>query len=106
MNLDAECASVGMDIGKTNDETAITNALGVLQQDGVYAFYLYLASKGQDLLAKQTLEALRTVIDLNNKPPLEVAKLLVRDLDKLLFAKELLERTLIYARYHAKAKAQ
>ena len=53
-NLDQLCAKYGWNIadkvhqaiGK-NAENHITKSLGVLQEDGVYAFFLYQASRGQ-----------------------------------------------------------
>ncbi len=102
--LDMKCADWGSKIGATVDETLITKALGVLQEDGVYAFFLWTASK-EDTIKTQAFSFLKDRGVL--KDGADILKI-VRDgfnddLDKLLFAKELLERTLVYARYHAKA---
>lgn len=120
LNLDRLCAQYGWEMArqvhevlKKNPETHITKSLGVLQEDGVYAFFLYQASRGEhklgELAAKllsdekislvsgdirsteQTLEAIRK------------SNGLAEDIDRLLLAKRLLEQALIYARYHAKA---
>ncbi len=104
--LDMKCAECGGDIASISgiDETIITKALGVLQEDGVYAFFLYTASKA-DAIKTRAFSFLKDRGLLTDRTDVLTA---VRDgfkenLDKLLLAKELLERTLIYARYHAKA---
>ena len=123
--LDMKCAEYGNkiveEIGNASEknkiETIITKTLGVLQEDGVYAFALYSKSKS----GNETTEK-RTAMTIYNKSCelLKVVKIrllpencndlisgirenLANDLDNLFLAKELLERTLVYARYHAKA---
>lgn len=128
LNLDLECARYGSEIAKgifdklgekTKTENLITKTLGVLQEDGVYAFFLYLASQGKEENGKKSLEkeaaeaciAKATGLLKDAGLPLNDAKQVLQDirerladnLDSLLLAKQLLERTLIYARYHAKA---
>ncbi len=126
VNLDQLCARYGWQIASEvhkaigkNAENHITKSLGVLQEDGVYAFFLYQASRGQrektgseklkelaqNLLKEAGIEAFR-----NSNDPLEAVRdRLANDLDQLnnldqlLLAKRLLEQTLIYARYHVKA---
>jgi hypothetical protein len=115
-NLDLECAATAADIARVvRDEGIIGKALGVLQEDGVYAFFLYLLS----LEKKKEGKNARCIIDqatilLGKYKPVESApvkadnlleniKRLADNLDDLFLAKDLLERTLIYARYHAKA---
>jgi len=122
-NLDPLCAKHGWKIsdempGK-GAESLITNSLGVLQEDGVYAFFLYLASRssekaGADKLREQAHDLLKEAgihpFD-KTKDSLEAVRGnreknvrgIADDLDNLLLAKCLLEQTLIYARYHAKA---
>lgn len=121
-NLDRLCAEYGYQIAHgvrqaicKNAENHITKSLGVLQEDGVYAFFLYQASRGEtekagaDRLMKQATALLKeagirpfdTVAD-----PLEAVRArngLADNLDELLLAKQLLEQALIYGRYHAKA---
>jgi len=124
-NLDRLCAQYGWQMAKEvcralgkNAENHITKSLGVLQEDGVYAFFLYQVSRGEsekqgaEKLKKQVKELLRAV---PIKPfeeiddPLEAVrgndtvKGLADDLDDLLLAKRLMELALIYARYHVKA---
>jgi hypothetical protein len=128
--LDMKCAECGNKIAAIggNTETLITKSLGVLQEDGVYAFYLFLVSRGskEDPPALKTTQetfrflkergvfasdVLHSEEDLANEQRKEYTTELLNairldianNLDKLLFAKELLERTLVYARYHAKA---
>ena len=125
-NLDRLCAKYGWKIsdqlrpalGK-GAENLITNSLGVLQEDGVYAFFLYLASRGSEKagaekLREQTHNLLKEAGILpfdTTKDSLEAVRGnkekqvrgMADDLDSLLLAKRLLEQTLIYARYHAKA---
>jgi hypothetical protein len=131
-NLDRCCAQYGwqmaseakgkldQDKKSRNAETLITKSLGVLQEDGVYAFFLYLVSRGKKeregadvikglaagLLKEAQIPAFQSYLD-----PLEAvrggndgkSRGLADDLDHLLLAKRLLEQALIYARYHAKA---
>ncbi len=121
-NLDRLCAQYGWEMAvqvhdalKKKAEDHITKSLGVLQQDGVYAFFLYQASRkrekdGADKLGEQSAKLL-SENDLLPKGTTSVQQALekIRDgqladnLDQLLLAKRLLEQTLIYARYHAKA---
>lgn len=123
--LDIKCAEYGNKIISTVDnpqeknkiESMITKALGVLQEDGIYAFALYTKSKGGnegaekrtakivhdkafELLKDNKIKLLSG--DCNNFLD-ALRSNLANDIDKLFLAKELLERTLVYARYHAKA---
>jgi len=124
-NLDQQCAQYGWEMAdqvyqalKKGAENHITKSLGVLQEDGVYAFFLYQRSRGKSeiegakkleaqaaaLLKAVPIKPFDTVTD-----PLQAVrgdkatKGLADDLDSLLLAKRLLEQSLIYARYHAKA---
>jgi len=135
-NLDRLCAQFGYEMcqgvsqpfgGKKSDtENLITKPLGVLQEDGVYAFFLYLASqvkegkdekkdskaaralanKAAEFLAHDGLALLPPNAGGDYKQVMEAIRKpngLADDLDNLLLAKRLLEQALIYARYHAKA---
>ena len=111
MNLDAKINMVGFKIvkaikqkgkDKTKYKNFIDKTLGVLANDGVYAYWVYCkANKISDVFINE-LEELQKIINdeednekffsnLSNKP------------NQLLFFKEMLEKALIYARYHAKA---
>lgn len=102
--LDMKCAEFGSTIGLAVEETLITKSLGVLQEDGVYAFFLWTTSKA-DAIKTHAFSFLKDRGMLRDGA--DVLKVIresfENDIDKLLFAKELLERTLVYARYHAKA---
>lgn len=110
-------------ISRTTDKKAkasevdntVTKALGVLQENGVYACFLYLLAKeGKngavvvaemlDLLdglgfgwGKPTENSLKEVLSY-------ISEKVTVDLERLLLAKETLEQMLIYARYGAKAR--
>lgn len=120
MNLDQLCAKYGWQIASEvhqaigkGAENHITKSLGILQEDGVYAFFLYQASRGsrekpgaeklneqaREFLKEAGIEAFQNATDLLAA----VRNHLAGDLDQLLLAKRLLEQALIYARYHAKA---
>ncbi len=125
LNLDYRCMEYGQKIGKISDsklENNLRKALGVLQEDGVYAMFLWLEKNARDV-RKELVELFNkedetTHVKLSNyflksnksfsqddfdefcNDLREVAK----DIDKLLFMKKLLERTVTYALYHARAK--
>lgn len=125
LNLDYRCMEYGQKIGKISDsklENNLRKALGVLQEDGVYAMFLWLEKNASDV-RKELVELFNkedetTHVKLSNyflksnksfsqddfdefcNDLREVAI----DIDKLLFMKKLLERTVTYALYHARAK--
>ena len=124
--LDMKCAEYGSKIVSEIDnaakernkiETMITKTLGVLQEDGIYAFALYSESKSGEgntekktakLIYDKTFELLKAdkigiLPETCNNFLIGIQQNLAIDLDKLFLAKELLEKTLVYARYHAKA---
>lgn len=87
-------------------EISLTKALGVLQENGVYACFLYLRARednGDKIIAQ--MRNLLKALGLKDKPQddLEYARQLTTHLPNLLLAKEALEQMLIYARYGAKA---
>jgi hypothetical protein len=101
-------------------DNLVTKALGVFQENGVYAGFLFLFSRTRDK-DKKIAEAVREqLIELSSEDlpfgwgeprsmdaqnVLEyVSDTVCRDLDPLLMTKELFEQTLIYARYGAKAR--
>lgn len=120
LNLDQLCAKYGWQIadevrkaiGK-QAENHITKSLGVLQEDGVYAFFLYQQSRGErekkgaEALQQQAhallAEQFAVFKNKQNDSLAAVRDELAGNLDELLLAKRLLEQALIYARYHAKA---
>ena len=128
LNLDYLCMKHGQEIGGVTDENNLRKALGVLQEDGVYAMFLWIqkkVDKDADKDKEKKSEKPRLagkIIDLLNED--EIRKVFLRedrrfekdftaftkqltyevaqDIDKLLFMKKVLERTLVYALYHAK----
>ncbi len=112
-NLDLECAEVGRQIAAVcgADERLMNRALGVLEEQGVYAFFLFLEAEGKEpgkSISKACLEFLRTKPTgsrlLGEGNQWKALQELGQDLDSLLFARELLYQVLVYARYHLKAK--
>lgn len=125
ISLDCLCAKAGDTLareasGVLNDpkkaETLLTKALGVTQEQGLYAFFLFLASRGsaEAKAAEKVCDGgvkLLQEAGLVEKTvrPVEVLASLRRDdgllsrLDDLVLAVELISRTLTYARFHAKA---
>ena len=131
LNLDYRCMECAQKIVNSIDkgdskkmkelENNLRKALGVLQEDGVYAMFLWLEKNASDV-RKELVEFFnkedkKTKVKLSNyfldsnksfsqnfdefcRNLQEVAI----NIDKLLFMKKLLERTLTYALYHAKSK--
>jgi hypothetical protein len=127
-NLDRLCFKYGIEIpiaGNEKNENIIQKSLGVLQEDGVFAFILYIKAKGAfktkdcneedkiagsikfqvcSLLKEQGISLFNDTIDLDNqRNVIEAFKSLGEGLDSLLLAKALIEKTLIYALYHSKS---
>lgn len=98
-------------------DNTVTKALGVLQENGVYACFLYLLAKEKENGQIVVDEMLKLLKDLKfdqsiPKPndPQNVLKYIsntvTTNLERLLLAKETLEQMLIYARYGAKAREE
>jgi hypothetical protein len=96
-------------------ENTVTKALGVLQEDGVYACFLYLLAKEKEngsIVVNEMLGLLDEIGFGWGKPNDNSARQVLShisekvtiDLERLLLAKEALEQMLIYARYGAKAR--
>jgi len=119
LNLDYKCMKCAQEISKISDSNNLRKALGVLQEDGVYAMFLWLEKNANNVRKELTNflneggdnkikikkyllgddKKFRDEFDEFCKDLLEVAQ----NIDKLLFMKKLLERALTYALYHAKA---
>lgn len=96
-------------------DNSVTKALGVLQENGFYACFLFLFSKnptGSDAIAR---ELVGLVHALGFGWPLPnwqdrtavlafVTNHVTADLERMILAKETAEQMLIYARYGAKAR--
>lgn len=109
-------------IEQTQDKKAavvdniVTKGLGVLQENGVYACFLYLLAKEKDngkVVVEEMLNLLNALGFGWGKPSDMKADTVLKhitdtvtvDLERLLLAKETLEQMLIYARYGAKARS-
>ncbi len=128
-NLDLACAKAGKGIvDKLSEdskagpklfkeiENLIRDAISVLEEQGVYALFLFLKTKTQskkpgDLVSRELHIFLKNV---PQKDPLlcddndlfDSLQKLAEDLDKLLLASNLLRQTLIYAFYHARLRTK
>lgn len=117
-NLEAVCAGYGSAIERRKDEakdakrlqTLIRNALGVLREDGLFAFYLFLQyRKGEgggviwDEVRQLWQDAAVGPLLGKGGGKAEVIQL-TDDLPALLLAREVAERTLIYALYGLRGK--
>jgi hypothetical protein len=111
-NLDLRCADLGKQLSDKADEKLLTDALAVLEEQGVYAFFLYLKARGKDAgtrvsdacrdFLKRTPEA-KPLLGNAQKEIFTGLQTLAADLDGLLLARDLLRQALVYGRYHAKA---
>ena len=82
----------------------IDKALGVLSNDGVYAYYVYVKSKKiDDIFLNELKQITEFISESERKLNQYFFKNLSQNLNQLLFFREILEKILIYARYHAKA---
>lgn len=113
-NLDVKCAELGEKLGQGANkerENLLTDSLGVLQEQGLYAFFLFLnaATRGNPQDVSSACETFLREQGVLNKGPnnlFEGLKSLADRLDDLLFARELLMQALVYARYHAKGRTE
>ena len=107
-NLDFTAATIAFKIveqnkDKSNMESLINKSLGILSANGIYALWLFLKSEsgGDNIRIVEIIERFDGELDGGNDE--EKVINLSNNLQKLLFSKELLEKTFIYARYRAKA---
>lgn len=109
-NLDIKCAECAESIAASSEETAITSSLGVLEEQGLYTFFLFLEAKNHKTLKDECEAFLRKIpnspllADSKNGDLFKRLRDLAQNPDNLLLARDLLVQTLIYARYHAKAR--
>lgn len=113
--------SKGIKKAASSADNTVTKALGVLQENGVYACFLYLKAKEKengDVVIEEMLNLLDELgfgwgkpkdkngrVDTRAEAVLKhVAEKVTDNLERLLLAKETLEKMLIYARYGAKAR--
>lgn len=107
-NLDYMCAKYGGELAEiAKDENLLKKSLGVLQEDGLYAFIIYLEKEKKEIrerieqfLRKEGI--VRGEEDLKNQ---DKSRDIYTNLHRLLLLKSVIERMLVYAIYHMKAKA-
>ncbi len=123
-NLDLKCAELGSEIAgiKGLEEKKLSNSLAVLEEQGLYAFCLYLKAKvgSKDNVNKEKKAGflfwrkcrsfLEEVLDIDGEPAkkndLEFVKKVAEDLHRMLLARDLIRRSIAYARYHLKAEEE
>lgn len=115
-NLDLACAKAGKTIAEKPSkelENLITSALAVLEEQGIYALFLYLNAQGKDIgrtvsdnlhnFLKNTPQQ-SPLLSTDNNDIFAVLQKLGENLDNLLLAHDLLRQSLVYARYHARLR--
>ncbi len=113
-NLDLACAKVGKTIAERPSkelENLVTNALAVLEEQGIYALFLFLKARG-GTLAENVSQKLHEflegtpqqapLISANTDNVFTSLQQMADDLDRLLPARDLVRQALVYARYHAR----
>ncbi len=112
-NLDLKCAELGKRLAELKgvDEALLRDALSVLEEQGVYAFFLHLEAQGKHSAREVSKECTTFLQGTPMEPPLleksevwQALQQLGKDLDNLLFARGLLRQALVYGRYHVKAR--
>ena len=118
-NLDLACAKAGKTIAPKPSkdlETLVADGLAVLEEQGVYALFLYfdkgVSGKEKKKLAKDVSQKLFEFLKstpqhsplIKNNEIIDALQKLGEDLDNLLLARDLVRQALVYARYHAKLK--
>lgn len=112
-NLDLACARTGQAIAEKPSkelEKLVTSALAVLEEQGVYALFLFLKTRGgkaAPTIEQKVREFLKTTpqrapLLSGNGDVFALLQSMSEDLDKLLLARDLLRQALVYARYHAR----
>jgi len=107
-NLDVTAAKLGFGIVQTAEkpkeiETLINKSLGVLSSNGVYALWLFLRSENGDKNIDVVDIITQFGIELDGSSGEDKIINLSNNIQNLLFVKEVLEKTLVYVRYRAKA---
>lgn len=128
LNLDQKAAQYAQIIVKEAKPkelgNMVTKALGVLQEQGVYALMLFLLSRSEKALCNLIINNLNNLLieisrsigelpapnssERDTSQPANILKFysdrICEDLDMLFLVRDVFEQTLIYARYGAKAK--
>jgi hypothetical protein len=113
-NLDLRCADLGWKIAGKADERLLSDALSVLEEQGLYAFFLFLRARGKNAgvrisgacreFLEQTPQG-EPLLDSASGDVFKALQTLAHDLDGLLLARDLLRQGLVYGRYHSKSGA-
>jgi len=112
-NMDLACAKVGKTIAERPSkelENLVTSALAVLEEQGIYAMFLFLKTRGgsgAENVNQKIYEFLKVTpqqvpLLSDNADVFTSFQQMAKDLDKLLLARDLVRQTLVYARYHAR----
>ena len=113
-NLDLACTRTGQAIAEKPSkelEKLVTSALAVLEEQGVYALFLFLKTRGGKTAPTIVQEAHKLLRETPRRAPLldkgngdvfESLQSMSEDLDRLVLARDLLRQALVYARYHAR----
>lgn len=112
-NLDLACAKVGKTLAERPSkelENLVTSALAVLEEQGIYALFLFLKTRGgreaENVIQKlhEFLKVTPQQVPLlsDNADVFTSLQQMAKDLDKLLLARDLVRQSLVYARYHAR----
>ncbi len=117
LNLDQISAEIGFKLADNNKSRAkeferiVTKALGILIEDGLFAYAIWLESEKESDIINSSfnlLEGKSGIIRENYNDGIEklreaILKEIAPDIQKTLLARQILERMLVYARYRAKA---
>jgi len=122
-NLDRISAEMGFKLAENFEskddarklENLVTKALGVLIEDGLFAYIIWLKSRSENekKYCKKIIEVSSNLLkdervalaskDSDSKDLQDIVLEISKDIQKTLLARQLLERMLVYARYRAKA---
>ncbi|GAB7081555.1 hypothetical protein [Megalodesulfovibrio paquesii] len=111
--LDLACAKVGKTIAERPSkelEDLVTSALAVLEEQGIYALFLFLKTRGgsgaenvnQNIYEFLKVTPKQAPLLSDNADVFTSLQQMAKDLDNLLLARDLVRQTLVYARYHAR----
>ena len=102
----------GINANAKDVDNTVTKALGVLQENGVYACVLYLKSRKSEenrranVITSEILNLLECLgfgRPSNGDDLAFISEEICNDLERILLVKDTMEQMLIYARYGAKA---
>lgn len=113
-NLDVLCAKHGLEIAnKIKDDILINKALGIIQEQGLYAYFLFLESQNDNkantirkeswFLLGKIIKNLKDYFWEEDTWPRTLETNVLNNLERLSLSLQMIEQLLIYARYHARA---